>query len=178
VGGCLTILIGLALALQAQQTSERGIKTMTEGELGTVEDPLALLGTWIAYHSPQTIETGTQLEYRSAVRKEKIHSRFVLVRVGKGWMIAEVVPKFAGQHYVGEIKELSQSPLGEKALQDIRRRRPDETRTLLPCYLHAVKTLKVGTRSRYISAGAVAFFGLLFAAFSMKMLTAKPQMAA
>ena len=178
VGGGLAILIGLVLALEASQASDGGPKTMTEAELTAADDPLTHSGSWIAYDSPQSIETGTQLEYLSALKKEKIHSRFVLLRVGKGWMIAEVAPKFTGQRYVGEIKELSHSPLGEKILQDIRRRRPDETRTLLPCYLYAVKTFEMGTRSRYITAGGVAFFGLLFAAFSMKMLLVKPRTAA
>jgi hypothetical protein len=178
VGGCLAMLMGLAIALQAKEDSERGAKTMTEAELSKVDDPSALLGTWIVYDSPHTIETGTQLEYISALKKEKIHSRFILLRVGKGWMMAEVAPKFAGRRYVGEIKELSHSPLGEKILQDIRRRQPAETQTLLPYYLHAVKTFEMGTRGQYVTAGGVALFGLLFAAFAMKMLLVKRQGAA
>jgi hypothetical protein len=175
IGGCLAILVGAAFALEAKEASQRGPKAMTEAELAKVENPATLHGNWIEYDSPQSIETGTELEYISALKNGKIHSRFVLVRVGKGWMMAEVSPKFAGQHFVGEIKPLSHSPLGEKVLQDIRRRQPTETQTLLPYYLDAVRTYEMGTRSQYLTAGGVAFMGLVFAAFSMKMLLVKRQ---
>jgi hypothetical protein len=170
VGGVVAILIGAAIALQAKEDFERGAKTVTEAELSQVDDPDALQGTWIAYDSPKTIETGTKLEYISALKKQKIHSRFVLLSVGKSWMMAEVSPKFTGRHYVGEIRELSHSPLGEKVMADIRRRQPEETKDLLPYYLFAVKTFEQGTRGQYITAGGVGLFGLLFAGFALKML--------
>ncbi len=172
-GGCAAMLVGLAIALEAQRSSEGGPKPMTEAELSQVTDPTALAGTWIAYDSPKTVQTGTQLEYLSALKKERIHSRFDLVRVGSGWMMAEVKPGFSSSHYVGEIRELSHSPLGEKVLQDVRSRRPAETKTLLPYYLNAEKTYEMGVRGQYVTAGGVGVFGLLFAVFAVKMFTAR-----
>ncbi|HEY1377878.1 MAG TPA: hypothetical protein VGF55_13850 [Gemmataceae bacterium] len=172
IGG-LAVLIGLVIYLEAQRASEGGPKPMTEADLGKVEDAAALVGTWVAYDSPKTVETGTQLEYLSALKKDRIHSRFVLLRVGGGWMLAEVKPAFTSQHYVGEVRELSHSPLGEKILQDVRRRCPAETKTLLPYYLNADQTYDMGVRGQYVTAGGVALFGLLAAAFAVKMFTAK-----
>jgi hypothetical protein len=178
LGSGLAMLVGLALALVTQKTSEVGPKAMTEAELVKIEDAKQLQGTWIAYDSPQSIETGTELGYMSALKKDQIKSRFILVRVGRGWMIAEVGPRFSGNHFVGTVTELWTSPLGKKIIEDIRRRRPAETALLVPYYLAAEKTYEQGVRGQYVAAGGVGFIGLLFFLFSFKVLRARPQGAA
>ena len=72
---------------------------------------------------------------------------------------------------------LRKSPVDGEIVEDIRRRQPAETKTLLPYYLVADKTYERGVRSKYLTAGGLGLGGLLCFLLSFKLLASRPQEA-
>lgn len=132
----------------------QGPVPVTLATLQEVTDPAALSNPWISFTFNEAIDTGLVMENTKAGTTTQ-RSKYLLIRVGGRWLIADVPAGFTGNHVVGYLDRWW-SPLSKKVIDQIKGRFPD--RDILPYQLNAEYAYK-GQCFAMLSIAAFFFLG-------------------
>lgn len=106
----------------------QGPKPITLAALQEVKDPETLPNPWVSFQFDEAIDTGFVMESTKKVTTTP-RSKYLLIRVGNRWLIADVPAGFAGNQVVGYL-DTWWSPLSRKVIDQITGRFTD--RDILP----------------------------------------------
>ena len=171
------LLIGVVISLGAAALilyHIRWIKSVLEGPapftlaaLQEVKDPQALSNPWISLDFSEAVDSGFVMQTtKQGDTKER--SKYLLIKVGNGWLITDVPVNFTGNHVVGYLDNWW-SPLSKQVIEHVKGRFPE--REILPYQLNAEYSYKGQCLSMLGVAGFVFLAGLAviwFAGYEMR----------
>lgn len=131
----------------------QGPKPITLAALQEVKDPETLPNPWVSFHFDEAIDTGFVMESTKKGTTTP-RSKYLLIRVGDRWLIADVPAEFTGNQVVGYL-DTWWSPLSRKVIDQVTGRFTD--RVILPYQLNA----EYSYRGQCFSMLGIAAFFLL-----------------
>jgi hypothetical protein len=143
----------------------QGPVPITLADLQKLDDPATLSNPWVSFTFDQAVDTGFVMQQtRSGDTRQR--SKYLLIEVGKRWLLADVPADFAGNHAVGYLDKWW-SPLSNKVIDQVKGRFRD--RDILPYQFNAEYSYRsecyslLGVSGFFIVAG-VALCGYALAA--------------
>jgi hypothetical protein len=153
------VIVGVFIVLAAVGLAfynYRWIRSVIEGpvhvslaDLQQVQDPSDLSNSWIILAFTETSDTGLGIDRQSQIQS----SKFILIRVGERWLIADVPRRFIGSKEVQGYLEAWWTPFQRDKIKEIEKRFPD--RDIVPYQLDCTYAVKNQ------GLGMVAIIGLL-----------------
>jgi hypothetical protein len=136
VVGAIILLGAIGLLLHHARwirSAFQGPVPITLATLEELKDPETLPNPWVSFAFDEAIDTGFVMESTKS-GKTITRSKYLLIRVGNRWLLADVPADFTGHQVVGYLDQWW-SPLSRKVIDQVQGRFPD--RDIIPYQLNA-----------------------------------------
>lgn len=144
----------------------RGPVPVTTADLRDLNNPDDLSNPWVTLTFDEAIDTGFVMENTKGGNTTQ-RSKYLLIRVGDRWLIADVPPDFSGKQVVGHL-DRAWSPLGLKVVSHVKTRFGN--RDILPYELNGTYDYRGQCFAFLGLVGALFLLGGYFVVLSAKNL--------
>lgn len=174
--GVLVFLGGVGMVLYHQRwvrSALQGPTPITQADLQELKDPKQLPNPWVSFDFDEAIDTGFVMEMTKSGNTRQ-RSKYLLIRVGKRWLLADVPVAFSSNQVVGHL-DTWWSPLSKKVIDRVERRFPEHD--ILPYQLNAENDYQGQCFGMLGVAGAICLVGIAILGYAVSDLRKVKRMA-